>query len=315
MTAERRLPDFVIAGAMKSATTTVHMALANHPEVFIPLGEYHAYSVDDPEEHPPWHHSLAGEWITHDFDADPDYYLDRHAAAFTTAEPGMIVGVDAPAYLSAMRVPERLARHQPDVKLVFVLRDPAARTHSAYWHMVNVGIETRPFDEAVLHDPLLLKRSRYLPHLKRYFDLFPREQIHVIRFEDLVQDPKGQLHAVAGFLGLDADDVDVDAHANPGRYPRSPRVMRLRNRVMNRHWYAIPPPPAEQPVVGGPSRWFTVVHRAHRRLNPQEAGRQPLMDPDLHRWLDGHLGQANRGLNELVGWDIDSLWYRGPGST
>ena len=57
------LPDFIIAGAMKSGTTTLHNILNEHPDVFIPDSEIHFFDMDDVIEHPEFNYFINGKCI------------------------------------------------------------------------------------------------------------------------------------------------------------------------------------------------------------------------------------------------------------
>ena len=71
------LPDFIIAGATKSATTTLHTILNKHPDVFIPNGELHFFDMDDIFEHPDFNEfdKFENKWYYHLKDLNQDIKL------------------------------------------------------------------------------------------------------------------------------------------------------------------------------------------------------------------------------------------------
>ncbi|MCS3824361.1 sulfotransferase [Salinibacter ruber] len=99
------LPDFAIIGAQKSATTFLQRCLQAHPEVFIPAGELADF--EDPQY--------------------ADFEIDQFKQHFAPGQDAAAVGLKRPSYLHEPNVPERLAHHLPDLKLIVALRDPIER--------------------------------------------------------------------------------------------------------------------------------------------------------------------------------------------
>jgi hypothetical protein len=129
------------------------------------------------------------------------------------------------------------------VRLIVLLRDPVRRAYSHYWHERDKGREKLEFEAAIDAEPgrieadherlargtldssaahqhfSYLARGRYAEQLERWLALYPRQQLLVQRFEDLVRDPLAVLNATLGFLGLDpAGSVRLEAR-NTRRYP------------------------------------------------------------------------------------------------
>ena len=106
----------------------------------------------------------------------------------------LAVGEASNAYAKYPRhrgVPERIAAHLPDVRLVYVVRDPIARIRSHYQTKVAEGSEKAPFSDAVFGNPIYLDYSRYAMQIEQYLEHFPREQLLVITSEDLRCFPRG----------------------------------------------------------------------------------------------------------------------------
>ncbi|HET6745796.1 MAG TPA: sulfotransferase, partial [Candidatus Limnocylindria bacterium] len=229
-----RLPDFIIGGAMKSGTTSLHHMLNAQPGVFIPDAEIFFFDVDDFEQHPDFFTDRSGRWISHDFGADGAGYLDAYASRFGLAPDGALIGEDSTTYLASRRAPERIARMLPAVRMIFVLRDPASRTYSHYWHLMRTGRATASFETMLRHQPgTMIQRSLYREQVARYLAVLPREQIHVVAFERLVSEPMGVLAEVGRFLGLtEVQEVPTDAvHRNRAQVPRVLALQRLANRI------------------------------------------------------------------------------------
>ena len=195
-----RLPDFVIGGAPRSGTTWLTSALDRHPDLWIakPLRpEPKFFLIDD----------LYAEGLP--------AYAERW---FAEAPAHAVVGEKSTNYLESPVAARRIAQDLPQVKLVFLLREPADRALSNYrWSVMN-GMEHEDFATALaLEDereatlPGHLRHARphayfsrglYARLLRPWLDRFPASQVLVRRFEDLVSDPGGTTAAVHRFLGV-----------------------------------------------------------------------------------------------------------------
>lgn len=206
-----RLPDFIIAGAPRSGTTWLYEMLERHPAIYMArprAPEPKFFLIDD----------LYAEG------------LSRYARWFDGAADGQIAGEKSTNYLESRIAAERIARDLPGVKLVFILREPAARAYSNYlWSRMN-DKEEADFATALAREEerdrsvpsalrfarphALFSRGLYAELLRPYFDRFPREQILVLRFEDIPADPARLAERLHRFLGVaprPADALDLGA--------------------------------------------------------------------------------------------------------
>src|SRR5690606_23487060 len=118
------LPNFLVIGAAKAGTTSLHRYLGGHPEVFVPpRGEPSVFAHDAgaPRSREPGAEAWAAV-------AD----LPRYARLSAGAEGKVAVGEVSPRYLYCERWCERIKRHVPDVRLVAVLRHPVDRAYSHF---------------------------------------------------------------------------------------------------------------------------------------------------------------------------------------
>jgi hypothetical protein len=305
------LPAFIIGGAAKSGTSTLHDMLGRRPDVFIPDRELYLFSIDDYQQHPEFFVAAGGGWAVRDYDARLDEYLAWYRAFFRDAPTDAMLGEDSTSYLPSARAAARIRELLPDVKLIFLLRDPAARTYSQYWHDLRVGRVVDDFERTLRFAPgTLIQRSLYREQVARYLDLFPAAQLSFLLFEDLVREPDVTLERVIDFLGLKplprAGDSDI--HRNPARVPRSIRLQLLRNRLFRDRAAA-----RFQGFLPGTAARSTVKERAIRgrwaRFALRQDRRPPPMRPDIHRFLDELFVHENAGLHELTGLDL-TPWYR-----
>ncbi len=203
------LPDFLVIGASRSGTTSLHNYLGQHPEIFMcPRKSPNFFVSADsiPAREGPVARQMMGQWV-----ADRESY----EGLFSGAREGASIGEVSPVYLQSWAAPERICGSCPEAKLVAILRAPAERAWAHYMGRKRDGLETRESFEAVLEEELAeglpdevafgsyLGCSRYGHFLGRYFEVFPKEQIRVYLFEDLCDSPRDLLGDLFSFLGVD----------------------------------------------------------------------------------------------------------------
>ncbi len=132
----REKVDFVIAGAQRSGTTTLDLYLREHPDVAMPWTRKELHFFDG-EQH---------------FRSEPVDYRVYHAN-FTARAPGQLRGDATPSYMYWQPTPARMARYNPALKIVVVLRNPITRAYSHWNKEWRRGRETLPFMEALRAEP------------------------------------------------------------------------------------------------------------------------------------------------------------------
>ncbi|WP_158262548.1 MULTISPECIES: sulfotransferase family protein [Pirellulaceae] len=307
--AVERLPDFIIGGAMKSATTTIHSLLSHHPEVFIPKGEVLYFDVDEIAARPDNFSKINNEWLFPEYDSPQ--MSDWYRSHFAEAKEHQLVGEDSPTYLASEKAPQRIRNTLPDVKLIFTLRDPVERAYSHYWHYVRTGRVFFNFDDTIRYSPgNIIQRGFYRVQLERYLELFDASQIKIIIFESFIRDPAQHLTSICDFLNINHEVLDfTESHFNPGKVPRwlSPQLMI--NRYLRR--YAgrnqIERLPLQFKGVEE-TLWTKFLRRVHRTINPWSLQKPPKMASNTRRFLTRLYSKENRGLSELVGVDLSKHW-------
>jgi hypothetical protein len=203
-----RLPDFIIGGAPRSGTTWLYELLDRHPRIHMarPLKPEPKFFLVDRL-----------------YEKGLQYYSDTW---FADAPAGLLAGEKSTDYLESPEAAGRIARDLPDVKLVFILREPADRAYSNYlWTRMN-GLETEDFKTALrLEDERektlpekwkftrpfsYFSRGLYSELLEEYFKRFRREQIRMLRFEDILDRPQHIARQLHEFLGVEFRPQDVE---------------------------------------------------------------------------------------------------------
>ena len=191
------LPDLVVIGAMKCATTALHTYLDAHPDIVMwPGKEANFFTGDatpppvDREEwwrHGQWHRGVG--WYASLF--DPGAKLRGESSPGYTAPDNPLAA-------------ERMAAVIPEARLVYLVRDPVERAVSQYAHHVRDGDETRPVGEALLDpDSQYVARSRYAERLQPFLDHFERDQVLVVVQERLRDRRREEMRRVYAHVGAD----------------------------------------------------------------------------------------------------------------
>jgi hypothetical protein len=213
-----RLPNFIVIGAMKSGTTSLFHYLQAHPQVFMsPLKEVDFFAQDAN-----WGRGL--DWYRRQFDGAGDDVVAIGEASTSYSK-----------YPEYDGVPERIAATLPDVRLIYVVRDPVERIRSHYQHRSLVGAEREPLEVAVLGDPRYVDCSRYAFQIERYLRVFPRDRLLVVSSEDLRSRRAQTMRRIYRFLDVDEAFVphtlDTEFYRTDERAGYPPFVWWLRRTV------------------------------------------------------------------------------------
>lgn len=320
---EEPLPDFLIVGAMKSGTTSLYTELRQHPGVFMPPLEVGFFDIDDIRQHPDFFKQHRSRWHFHPFTERRLELVRWYQSLFEGARPGQLKGERSTTYMASDVAPGRIRDLVPEAKLIFMLRDPVKRAYSNYWHLLRSGEATASFEKTLRHRPaVLFDRGLYRSQVRRYLDLFPRDQLLFLVFEEFVRHPKVGLAEVCKFLGADParfPESVQNRHENRGRYPWSRHVQYGINTVLfhgalDGHRYLGSHLPALQFDVLDYSRierWvrkvFMLSFKVVSRVNCSKRAR-PEMNQDTQRMLKYLYEDRNAGLGELIGKDLAEWW-------
>jgi hypothetical protein len=224
-------PDFIVIGAMKSATTTLHEQLALQPGVTMSRLKEPNFFSDDHMYARGW------GWYSSLFAAAPNSHLRGESSTHYTKLP------DYP------RTVDRMIRDVPRVKLIYVMRHPIDRLVSQYVHELTVGRINVGLSQAVDRHPELVEYSRYAMQLQPFIDAYGPDRILPVFFPRLVSHPQLELERIGRFLNhngplrwdneLKPQNVGRDRlRASPIRQAlvQAPVLSSLRQRIVPRNW-------------------------------------------------------------------------------
>lgn len=195
-----RLPDFIGMGVVKCGTTWTFRQLQQHPQIYAPIKELHFF-----------------DWER--------FTLHQYKHIFGGGTRNSIRGEWTPEYFTTDGVPSKIKQLVPDVKLICILRNPVERAWSNYKsarHKKHIP-HTCGFLKAFFGNypknsyanSTLKQRGLYHKHLSRWFKHFPREQMKIMFFDDLVSNPVNFIQSAYRWLRVDDTFVSPNVWERP----------------------------------------------------------------------------------------------------
>jgi hypothetical protein len=223
--AQHALPDFLVLGAMRSGTTSLHQVLSSHPQVHPGIKkEVHYFDL---------YHARGQRWYRAHF---------PHRRALSGAQKRLVTGETSPYYLFHPLAPARAAAALPEVRLIVILRDPVERAHSHYWHGRQNGYESLSFEAALAAESERLAgqqditqaggisrphqlysykaRGRYLEQIQTWLTYYSPDQLLVLEHEAFFDPISGEDARLFDFLKIESVPKPPERRYNQAQYPR-----------------------------------------------------------------------------------------------
>ena len=291
------LPTFIVIGAAKAGTTALYWYLDEHPDVFMsPLKEtnFFAYGVD-----------AAGELLY----GNPDLHkftvrsLAEYESLFDGADGQRAIGEASPIYIESPQTAERIAGILPTARIIAGIRNPVDRAYSDYQmylrsrgKKLDPGTDLAPDAPWAQPDSHWMRIGRYHEMLVRYFDVFPRDQIHVYLFQHMKENSLEIVRAVYEFIGVDPSfRPDLETPHNVGGVPSRMGVEKL---LTSKRLRAL-----AEPVV--PDSFVNLA----RRLRTKNLQKAPPLPAEMRERMIGVFREDVLATQELVGIDL-SHWLQ-----
>jgi hypothetical protein len=289
------LPNFLVLGAARCGTTSLHYYLAEHPDVCMS-------SIKEPNFFL-FEQTSAGPrpCIADDRRLLAKSVPDRTRYERLFAHPAGAVGEASPLYLYTRETPGLVRTMVPEARLIAIVREPVERTWSHFVYVNDdLGDNTVPaFRDAVerelglSYEPYrtgthFVRLSAYAEQLERYRDVFPAELLLVVGYDDLIRRTSETLARICRFLGIDdtfAFDTSVQYNPSSGEQSRMARVDRLLRPAFPYLKKALP-----ASLTGRLAR-----SRAKLRAASRSDAESPI-PPDLRATLDAHFAPDREWL-------------------
>jgi hypothetical protein len=218
------LPNFIVIGVAKAGTTSLYHYLDQHPQVFMCPEKGSNYFGYEDARNWTWKDEGTPPLLRH-FQART---FEEYQAFFAGVTDEIAVGEVSPQYFRCPTAAQRIHDCIPHVKIVASLRNPADRAFSGFLMRTRRGEPVKGFYEELTPEASHVKESLYYRRLKRYYDLFPRDQIKIIIFEEFRKNPAKTIRDLFDFIGVDPSFTpDTSIRHNPAGIPK----VRLLNRL------------------------------------------------------------------------------------
>ena len=248
LTAQTRLmPDFLIIGANRCGTAALYQYLCEHP-CFAPSFQREVHFFER-------NYAKGISWYRSYF---PSILYKYYVTKF--GKKRFVTGEATTYYIFHPHAPRRILQTLPRVKLIALLRNPTSRAYAQYHQKIRQGRETLSFADAIEAEPERLRGERekmladehyesteyrdhsylargiYVDQLAHWMSLFPREQILILRSEDLRMNPSGVVEEVLKFLELPAWEPKQHNNYGEADYPKmDPHIKQRLNEYFKPH--------------------------------------------------------------------------------
>jgi hypothetical protein len=214
----QKKPGFFIVGAAKCGTTSLDYYLSQHPRIYVARKEMHFFGGD--------------------LSFGPQFYRrdkEAYLAEFNGWNDQICGGECSVWYLLSRQAAAEIKGFNPEARIIIMLRDPVAMLNSLFHQFCADGNENLPtFEEALAAEndrkaghrfgrQTYLRQAldyhavaRCTDQVQRYFDVFGREKVHVVIYDDLVADTAGTYRKVLEFLSVPPSPVNIDFAALNG---------------------------------------------------------------------------------------------------
>ena len=300
-------PNFFIVGAPRCGTTAFQSYLSQHPDIFMPDTKEIHYFGSDLEFRAP----LTQKRRT----------WDTYLSFFQGWSGEARIGEASVFYLVSARAAQEIYDYNPDARIIIMLRNPVDAMYSRYYHLLYKGSEElSTFEEALAAEEqrkqgydipemanwvgTLFYREigRYANQVQRYIDLFGREQVHIIIFDDFKDDLQLVYKNTLDFLGLDSGFRPDFPVVNASRTTRNPRI---------RNFLKYPPEWYQSLLdVGKKVIPHSVRMQFNNALKSYKAVpfKRPPMKPETRQQLTAEFTDEIIKLGEILDRDLDH-WF------
>lgn len=238
---KKLLPNLLIIGAAKAGTTSLHNYLDQHPQIFMAKRKEPRFFLlwENPEKialHIKEGRNEINKYST----------LEAYQSLFADSENYPIKGESSTAYLANPECADKIKKLIPDVKIIALLRNPVERAFSNYVIYKNWRMEKMSFDKAVdeeiktgrhsYQQPMqYLHMGKYVDSLKKYFSLFPGNQVRIYLHDEFNKNTKNVIRDIFEYLGVDSAFVpDLQTKYNNSyirRYGQFPKFDNFLSRI------------------------------------------------------------------------------------
>jgi hypothetical protein len=291
-----------LVGAPKSGTTAMVQYLDAHPDIFMSIKEMHFFGRDLRLRAPFYRHNL------------PEYL-----AEFQGCNGQHRIGEASVWYLFSSQAASEIRAFCPDARIIIMLREPVEMLYSLYHEFRYLGDEHLPsFKQALCAEPdrraghrisrracfaqglVYRETARYADQVKRYLEVFGRDRVHVIIYDDLAAHPSRVYHETLQFLGVEASYSPGDFKIiNGNKSVRSPTLRSIIKEPLLHSSLATVRPWLPRKLLLGMRNFGSFLWRLNTQFK-----KRPSLDAELRTQLRAEFAPEIERLSGLLGRDL-----------
>lgn len=243
-------PNFLVIGAAKCGTTSLYHYLKSHPEVYMsPIKEPNYFSTDiNPENFSQQYKDIErrkrlnlDEYVKGNMKREVwGYFVKQqhhYTGLFKNVTNEKAIGEISNSYLFSKEAANNIRKTLPSVKLIAILRNPVDRMYSHYIANLRDGKTYKPYRQEVEEDfnqPVkgwytthcYVEMGLYYEQVKRFLDVFPKDQLRIYLYDDLKNNPESMLKDVCRYLGIDSGfNFNTAEKFNEARVPKNEKLL------------------------------------------------------------------------------------------
>ena len=211
---KNKLPNFLIVGAAKSGTSSLHNYLNQHHQVFMPSYNKEGMKVKEPR-------FLIKDLVHHRLH-NGIWTFEEYQSLFDDVKDEKAIGESTVLYLYYYKHAINNIKHYlgEDVKIIVMLRNPADRAYSAFHHVSRGFKENNSFEKSLEIEKGRMEREEnltpmvmykemgmYYEMVKAYMESF--KNIHIIFYEDFRDNIESEMNKIYNFLGI-SNNIKID---------------------------------------------------------------------------------------------------------
>ena len=320
---QTRIPEFFIVGHAKCGTTALYEMLRRHPQIYMP--DYKGGSGKEPwyfaNDNP--HPQTSGERSIA-YTGRKRVTFEEYLSLFDAADPDQVVGEASTSYLWSPTAAARIAEVRPDARIIAIMREPASFLRSLHLQLLHNHHESeKSFRKAVeldqprregKHIPrysywpralIYSDRVRFVEQLRRYEELFGRDRMLVLIYDDFRRENEETVRQVLRFLGVDDSHPVQAIEANPTIGVRSVKLDTLKHDLRAGSSPGLRVARETLRTLTTPGLRKRVLYPLQRRLVYSEP---PPPDEEFMQELRRRFKGEVEALSEYLDRDLVTLW-------
>ncbi len=271
------LPNLIFIGTFRSGTSWIYNILVHHPDIFIPKEKELMFFSH--------HYNRGIKWYE-------SFYMDYRDQKYACDI--------SPSYLSFDFVPERINKHIPNTKLIATLRNPVEQIWSLYKLWLIRNYTSLDLLNVLQTEDEFLNNVLYFKHLTRYQKYFPKDNMLILFYDDLKNDPLAYLDTIYAFLEI--NPLYPKAATSSQNATRSPRFLILDQLIAKAGDYLRKKGFLKFKVFV--QRYFQID--AIRKINTVSNNKNDLIDSEVVQYISEYTYDDKKNLSILTGRDLSN---------